>query len=53
MAEYFTSELGISNSEKSVEMRNKQQAYTHVKPGTSSYAKVSYYYGYFGRKGRG
>ena len=30
MIEYFIFELGCSNSEKSVKMRSKQQAYTHV-----------------------
>ena len=30
MIEYFILELGFSNSEKSVKMRSKQQAYTHV-----------------------
>ena len=29
MIEYFIFELGCSNSEKSVKMRSKQQAYTH------------------------
>ena len=30
MIEYLIFELGCSNSEKSVKMRSKQQAYTHV-----------------------
>ena len=30
MIEYFIFEVGCSNSEKSVEMRSKEQAYTHV-----------------------
>ena len=30
MIEYFFFELGCSNSEKSVKMRSKQQAYSHV-----------------------
>ena len=30
MIEYFIFELARSNSEKSVKMRSKQQAYTHV-----------------------
>ena len=30
MIEYFIFELGFSNSEKSVILRNKQQGYTHV-----------------------
>ena len=30
MIEYFIFELGRSNSEKSVKMRSKQLAYTHV-----------------------
>ena len=30
MIEYFIFELGCSNSEKSVKMRIKQQAYTYV-----------------------
>ena len=30
MLEYFILELGCSNSEKSVKMGSKQQAYTHV-----------------------
>ena len=30
MIEYFIFELGCSNRERSVKMRNKQQAYTHV-----------------------
>ena len=40
MIEYFISELGCSNSEKSVKMRSKQQAYIYsrseeyVKQGT-------------------
>ena len=29
MIEYFIFELGCSNSEKSVKLRGKQQAYTH------------------------
>ena len=30
MIEYFIFELGCSNSEKSVKIRSKQQAHTHV-----------------------
>ena len=30
MIEYFIFELGFSNSEKSVKMKSKQQAYAHV-----------------------
>ena len=30
MIEYFVFDLGCSNSEKSVKMRRKQQAYTYV-----------------------
>ena len=30
MMEYLIFELGCRNSEKSVKMRSKQQAYTHV-----------------------
>ena len=30
MIEYFIFKVGCSNSEKSVKMRSKQQAYTHV-----------------------
>jgi len=30
MIENFIFKLGCSNSEKSVKMRNKQQAYTHI-----------------------
>ena len=30
MIEYFTFELGCSNSKKSDKMRRKQQAFTHV-----------------------
>ena len=30
MIEYFTFELGCSNSKKSVKIRSKQQAFTHV-----------------------
>ena len=30
MLEFFISELGCSNSEKSVKMRSKQQAYAYV-----------------------
>ena len=28
--EYFVFKLGCSNSEKSIKMRSKQQAYTHI-----------------------
>ena len=30
MIEYVIFQLGCSNSEKSVKMRSKQQAYTHI-----------------------
>ena len=38
MIEYFIFELGCSNSEKSVKMRSKQQAYTHVVKSTRNKA---------------
>ena len=38
MIEYFIFELGCSNSEKSVKMRSKQQAYIHVVKSTSNQA---------------
>ena len=38
MIEYFIFELGCSNSEKSVKMRGKKQAYTHVVKSTLNQA---------------
>ena len=37
MIEYFIFKLGCSNGEKSVKMRSKEQAYTHVVKSTWNY----------------
>ena len=40
MIEYFIFELGCSNSKRSVKMRSKQQAYTHVVKSTRYFPVV-------------